>query len=351
MNYYLIFFIASVIVIFIAIRSYQKSLKAVRHNYQKLFNGSPIAIYIMSTPDLKIIAVNHAMTKLYGYTEKELLDMYVPSIRSKEYHERFENHIETADKNIGEKGIWQHRKKNGKLFYVKLTSHRVPQLKKDAILVMVTDIDHVVKNKKKINDLILLYQTVNKATNDVIWDYDVVNDKLHWMEGLEEKFGYTKNPTTDNFWLMLKVHPDDREKTINKFRLFIEQRKSEWFCEYRFICADGSTKYVRDKGCTLFNEQGEAIRIIGAMQDIDQQRQYEQKLEEQNKNLKEIAWLNSHEVRRPLSNILGLVALISERSNHDEEIKPLVDLLHKSSRELDEAINLINKQTVQEEAP
>ncbi|HEY0176176.1 MAG TPA: hypothetical protein VGC08_07355, partial [Pedobacter sp.] len=96
----------------------------------------------------------------------------------------------------------------------------------------------------------------------------------------------------------------------------------------------------------LFNEEGKPIRMIGAMQNIDKQRKYEQQLLNQNKQLKEIAWINSHELRRPLSNILALAKLIKESQDKPEEIRVMIGLLYNSSTELDNAVTLINKQTI-----
>jgi signal transduction histidine kinase len=114
--------------------------------------------------------------------------------------------------------------------------------------------------------------------------------------------------------------------------------------EYRYICADESVKYVRDRGLILYNDAGEPVRLIGAMQDIDRQRRYEQQLIDQNIQLKEIAWINSHEVRRPLANIMGLANLIKEHPDRSEELSTLIGHLQKSSQELNNAVILINKQ-------
>jgi len=64
-------------------------------------------------------------------------------------------------------------------------------------------------------------------------------------------------------------------------------------------------------------------------------------LEEQNKALKEIAWINSHEIRRPVVSILSIAGLF-DKSNQDLHLNTqLMEWLHESTRQLDEIIHKI----------
>ena len=65
-------------------------------------------------------------------------------------------------------------------------------------------------------------------------------------------------------------------------------------------------------------------------------------IESQNTKLKDIAWIQSHIVRAPLTNILGLIKLINETNSvNDTE---LLNHLNQSVLELDNSINeIVNK--------
>ncbi|HNN32138.1 MAG TPA: PAS domain S-box protein, partial [Chitinophagaceae bacterium] len=62
--------------------------------------------------------------------------------------------------------------------------------------------------------------------------------------------------------------------------------------------------------------------------------------------LKKIAWQQSHNVRKPLSNILGLVNLLKEDKDIAPNIKDLIDLLDVSAKELDDIIKSIIAKTI-----
>ncbi|NCD70765.1 hypothetical protein [Mucilaginibacter agri] len=61
-------------------------------------------------------------------------------ISLEEYHESFKRYVGN-EKEPDESGKSLHQKKNGEKFYVRLNSHDIPLIKRDAVLVMITDID------------------------------------------------------------------------------------------------------------------------------------------------------------------------------------------------------------------
>jgi PAS domain S-box-containing protein len=323
---------------------YFKNVNTATSNYQNLFNGSPLAIYIMTKSDLKVLTVNKAMVKLYGYSERELLKMTALDIRPDDDHEEFKKYV-LKDKEPDETGVALHQKKNGEKFYVRFNFHSVPQVKEDAVLVMIADIDDHLKNERRINELLHLYEAVNQATHDVIWDYDLQKRKIVWMQGFEEIYGYTEDNRPRDFTTLTYVYHEDRDIVKLYFDELMATKQKDWLLDYRFMCANGEVKYVRDRGIVVFNKAGQAIRLIGAMQDIDKQKRYEQQLLSRNEQLEEIAWINSHEVRRPLSNIIALAKLIKEHPNPSNEMNTLIEYLYNSSQELDNAVSLINKMT------
>ncbi|MFT4155238.1 hypothetical protein [Parafilimonas sp.] len=77
-----------------------------------------------------------------------------------------------------------------------------------------------------------------------------------------------------------------------------------------------------------------------------QAEKHEQKVVEQNKRLKDIAYLNAHVIRAPLANILALTHLIDETKIPDEEMMELIHYLQESAEMLDNNIrDIISKAT------
>ncbi|TRX02804.1 PAS domain-containing sensor histidine kinase [Flavobacterium gawalongense] len=123
------------------------------------------------------------------------------------------------------------------------------------------------------------YDIVAKATSDTIWDWKIQEDNLSWNKGIENVFGYKEDQVGgSSTWWFDKIHPEDSIKMSIKLYSFIEQKTEKWQDQYRFRCADNSYKYVLDRGFLLKDEEGKAIRMIGAIQDITKQKEEEQRL-------------------------------------------------------------------------
>ncbi|MBG6187345.1 PAS domain-containing sensor histidine kinase [Flavobacterium sp. CAN_S2] len=123
------------------------------------------------------------------------------------------------------------------------------------------------------------YDIVAKATSDTIWDWKIEDDNFSWNKGIENVFGYKQEEVGENStWWFDKIHPEDSIKMSVKLYSFIEQKTEKWQDQYRFRCSDNSYKYVLDRGFLLKDENGKAIRMIGAIQDITKQKEEEQRL-------------------------------------------------------------------------
>ena len=123
------------------------------------------------------------------------------------------------------------------------------------------------------------YDIVAKATSDTISDWKIQEDKLSWSKGIKAVFGYEEDQVGDSSsWWFGNIHPEDSIKMSIKLYSFIEQKTEKWQDEYRFKCADDTYKYVLDRGFLLKDENGKAIRMIGALQDITKQKEEELRL-------------------------------------------------------------------------
>lgn len=120
------------------------------------------------------------------------------------------------------------------------------------------------------------YDIIAKATNDTIWDCDLINNRIYWAKGI---FGYDFDSIDTSFdWWFDKIHPEDSDRVKQKLTLVIENQEPRWEDEFRFMAADGSYKYVYDRGYLVLHNSI-PLRMIGAMQDITARKESEKELE------------------------------------------------------------------------
>ena len=127
-----------------------------------------------------------------------------------------------------------------------------------------------------------------QATNDAIWDIDLVSGTVHLNETYAALYG--RPPETSNSWQWWidRIHAEDRERTSGGLRSAINGGESTWTSEYRFQRVDGAWAYIYDRAYIARDASGNAWRVIGAMQDLTERRRAEAALRESDLQYKEV---------------------------------------------------------------
>jgi PAS domain S-box-containing protein len=76
--------------------------------------------------------------------------------------------------------------------------------------------------------------------------------------------------------------------------------------------------------------------------DKTEKRDFESRILEQNKRLKEFAFLTSHKLRQPLANILGLIELVKSESQSQQDVTITFETLRMLTGQLDDVVHQMN---------
>lgn len=212
------------------------------------------------------------------------------------------------------------------------------------------DVTERIENEMKIQLSVERYNIVSKATSDAIWDWDVSAGIVIWNKAIKGLFGYKHNIFTRDWWEE-RVHPADLARVSKRMRDAIKTKKSRLKIEYRFRCANDSYKNILDRSFLIYNDAAELIRVIGSMEDITEREVYIQTVEAQYKHLQEIAWTQSHVVRAPLTNIMGIAELLSSGVDDKKTLKELTTHLANAAADLDSVIKEIVRKTEEIKLP
>ncbi|WP_143304476.1 PAS domain-containing protein [Chitinophaga vietnamensis] len=311
--------------------------------YKRLFDDHPIPMWIYDKETLHFLSVNNAAVEKYGYSRQEFKHMTLFDIREETEYNFLMDNIRERCNGVEYRGLWRHRKKDGTNFFVELYAHSVMYQGREGRFIMAKDVDAQVRAAREATELGERYELLSQATNDAVYDRNLITDTVAWNHGLQSLFQYNGHENTDMLqWWKANIHPSDKKRVLHSMEEAIRSGSKHWSEEYRFQCATGQYKYVVDRAYIMYdNEHKVPVRMIGMMQDIDKRIEQTRQLEEQNQALKEIAWINSHEIRRPVASILSITELF-DRTNADLGLNlQLLDWLYQSTQQLDEVIHKI----------
>jgi PAS domain S-box-containing protein len=123
------------------------------------------------------------------------------------------------------------------------------------------------------------YQLVNRATFDIIWDWDLATGSIEWNEGIEKATGRARSEAQDSIqdWKE-QIHPDDRDRVFTSLQDAITSGKESWTSEYRFGPAGGPWRFYLDRGFIARDADGIAYRMVGTMVDLTDQKRTEERV-------------------------------------------------------------------------
>jgi PAS domain S-box-containing protein len=119
-----------------------------------------------------------------------------------------------------------------------------------------------------------------------LWDMEVVkgdpvnpNNTFQWSDEFRFMLGYSNEadfPNVLNSWSD-KLHPEDKERTLDAFARHLLDRtgKTPYDLEYRLLKKNGEYAYFHAFGTTIRDENGYALRVAGAVQDISDAKKAE----------------------------------------------------------------------------
>ena len=120
------------------------------------------------------------------------------------------------------------------------------------------------------------FRLVARATNDVIWDWDLRSNSLVWNDAIETVFGHRQNQIDPHIeWWHEHIHPDDRERVTAGIYGVIDHGGAGWSDQYRYRRGDGTYAVVADRGYVTRDSAGTAVRMIGAITDVTERTRSE----------------------------------------------------------------------------
>jgi two-component system sensor histidine kinase UhpB len=180
------------------------------------------------------------------------------------------------------------------------------------------------------------------------WEIDLVTDEEYWSREVYRILGLQPGeitPTKENY--LQFIHPDDIAEIKNKISE-AEGTFNSFSYSARIIRKDGSQRNIYSNGKFITNNEGAPVREIGILQDITETKKLEEELKALNKELETFIYRASHDLRGPLTSIIGLTT-VSKSEIEDKLAIKYLTMIESSAQKLDATlVSLVQSMTMRD---
>jgi PAS domain S-box-containing protein len=309
---------------------------------RNIIQNSSAAQIIMLGEDLVFSMVNERMLKLMGsdlsIIGKRFMDI-VPEISSKKLINRLMHVLHTGDLyNQPEEMFVTTRDGESHTGYYSYTYQALKNTEgvNYGILCTAIEVTEQVKARKKLEEEKERTKLALEAGELGVFEIDLKTDEIISDNRFNQIMGFDRPLNRDEY---MAAFDADYIPLIERAR---EQMKTGVFdYEARIIHKDQTVRWVRSKGKSYLDNNGNQSKVIGVLQDITERRQAEEEMElkniqliRTNNDLDNFIYTASHDLKAPMSNIEGLLYTLKDSlpKNDDiyEDSEMIIQLMEKS---------------------
>jgi PAS domain S-box-containing protein len=173
------------------------------------------------------------------------------------------------------------------------------------------------------------------------WEWDLA-ERVVWSESLERIHGFAPGEFPQTFAAMVGgVHPDDQALAAERIGAAVESGEDLDF-EHRIVLPSGEVRWLNGRGRLQRDANGKPQRMMGICMDITERIEEEHARERlladlaaANAAKDEFLGLVSHELKTPITTILGNAYVLEKRGELVDEasrLQALRDIHHDADR-------------------
>jgi PAS domain S-box-containing protein len=184
----------------------------------------------------------------------------------------------------------------------------------------------LIKTSQELQESKERFELAVKGTRAGIYEWSLKDNSIYISSSWKELLGYDEqelNSISINTFISF-IHPEDRDRTSHLIDQVLKNLQP-YQGETRMRTKSGEYKWFLDSGIVKADADGNASHVIGSLIDIDGRKKAEKEiivknnqLAKTNEELDRFVYSASHDMRAPLSSLLGLIHLSEKTSQLDE---------------------------------
>lgn len=252
--------------------------------FQDLLMKAPAVIAILKGRDHVFEMVNQKCLELIGKTKNQIIGKkgreVLPELEEQGVWKIFDKVYKKDEAFVGNAFLLKLRNLKNNERYFNFVLQPIPSNKKtnDGIFIHGVDVTDQVKALKKVEENEARLEMAQKIAKIGTYDWDLNNGKLLWTSELQEIYGYKVGTFNGSYKDVLnQTFSEDKEMVKKSSKNAIENNK-DLDIEYRIRKVDGSIRWVKASGKTIYDELNNPLKMLGTVTDITEKKYAEEAL-------------------------------------------------------------------------
>jgi PAS domain S-box-containing protein len=294
---------------------------------------------------------NGGAEEVFGYRAEEMLGKTPAVLYPAENRGSLDTDLQRIMTGEVYVDLWEGRRKDGSVVWVDVKTTLVRDatgtpigflgLAKDATDRKLAQ-DALVRSERR-------YRQISQASREALWEWDLASGTVEWSQGAETILGYAPGAVSPNGTLWPdQIHPDG---ALAGLSAAVAGTASTWSDEYRVRREDGTYAVVADRAYIERDDEGRAIRVVGALADITLRKQAEEHYRQRDRldAVGRLAGGIAHDLNNMLQSVLGWTALLSRRLDDDSaaDLGRIRDAATRSARLTQQLLAFARRDMVQ----
>jgi PAS domain S-box-containing protein len=313
----------------------EELLNESEEQYRLLFESNPQPMWVYDLETLLFLAVNDAAVAHYGYSREQFLSMSIKEIRPPEDVQALCDYLSRETSPFDRAGEWRHRKKDGTIITVAITSHQLNFAGRPAELVLANDITERKRAENALLESEDRYRDLVENSHELMCTHDLNGQITSVNPWAARVLGYPQE-TLIGMNVRDGLPPENRDE----FDEYLREIKTKGFARgvMKVITARGETR-LWEYYNTLRTNGVETPIVRGMAHDVTERRQAlarekDARLEAEAANRLKDEFLStlSHELRTPLTAIIGWSDLLIQGDVDREKQGKALETISRNAR-------------------
>jgi two-component system, cell cycle sensor histidine kinase and response regulator CckA len=253
-----------------------EAMRTSEEHYRSLFDSNPLPMWVHDVESPAFLAVNEAALRCYGYSREEFLAMTINDILPAENIPALLGTEKYASCGFNAPTVWRHRKKDGTIIDVEITSHALIFAGRSARIVLANDITERKRAAEKLRHSEERYRDLVENARDMIYTYDLDGNFTSINKAVEVSTGYARREAP-----RMNITQVLAPEYLEKARRMLTGRlagNEEMVYDLEIVAKD-SRRIAVEVSSRLVYQDGVPCGVQGIARDITERKRFEEALQ------------------------------------------------------------------------